>query len=115
MDCNGNYLTPANHSDITPKCVRRDWSGLAQVVGLEGTLRPYLQQESDKTAVVLKLWQAKDKENATIENLLLHLENLDRFDVIDDIEDLIGNKGFKAGEQEFLLITVVAFIKHVAD
>lgn len=51
---------------------------------------PHLVQESDKTAQILKLWQAKEKENATIPYFLQCMEKLDRFDIIDDTADLIG-------------------------
>lgn len=63
---------------------------MAQLVGINGQLRPHLAQESDKTAQILKLWHAKDKENATIPKLLECMEKLDRFDIIDDTADLIG-------------------------
>lgn len=73
--------------------VLSDWSGLAQLVGIDGQLRPHLLQESDKTAKILNLWHVKDKENATIPNLLQCMEQLDRFDIIDDTADLIGIRG----------------------
>lgn len=72
----------------------RYWAGLAQLLGIDGPLIPHLLQENDKTAQILKLWQAKDKENATIPYLLQCLEKLDRFDVIDDTADLIGISHF---------------------
>lgn len=49
-------------------------------------------QENDKTAKILNLWQARDRENATVPNLLKHMETLNRFDIIDDTADLIGRR-----------------------
>lgn len=71
-------------------CLFRNWRGLAQLVGIDGRHLPSLIQEENKTDQILKLWQTRDKANATIPTLLEYLERLDRFDIVDDIKDLIG-------------------------
>ncbi|KAF2887826.1 hypothetical protein ILUMI_18347 [Ignelater luminosus] len=64
----------------------RDWHGLAQLVGIGGEHVPHLQCGSDPTNKILTLWIKESEENATIKKLLMHLEQLDRFDIIDDIK-----------------------------
>lgn len=39
---------------------------------------------------MLTLWDEKDKNESTIDKFITFLEELDRFDVIEDISPLIG-------------------------
>ncbi|KAJ8941814.1 hypothetical protein NQ318_006791 [Aromia moschata] len=71
------------------KGLPRDWQGLAELCGISGEKIPSIQQDSDPSNKVLDLWNEKDRNGSTIDNFLLYLEELDRFDVIEDIELLI--------------------------
>ncbi|KAF5295369.1 hypothetical protein FQR65_LT01561 [Abscondita terminalis] len=74
---------------LTDKGLSRDWHGLADKVGITGEQLPSLQNDSDQTKRILDLWYERDKQGSTIENLFAFLEDLDRFDVIDDATLLI--------------------------
>lgn len=52
---------------------------------------PDLQTKSDKTHEILVMWKCKDKEKSTIKQLMHHLEEMDRFDILDDATKLISN------------------------
>lgn len=67
-----------------------DWNGLAELTGFSGVLLPHIQSEGDKTARILDLWYERDGDKATVQQLLNFLEELDRFDIIYDISDLVG-------------------------
>lgn len=68
----------------------RDWQGLADLIGFSGELRPHIQAEADKTVQILRLWHERDREKATVQQLFRYLEELDRFDIVDDISNLVG-------------------------
>lgn len=66
-----------------------DWHGLAQLVGIGGQVIPYVQSKGDATAEVLKWWMENGPGNATVKRLMDHLEEMERFDVLDDIKSVI--------------------------
>lgn len=68
----------------------RDWHGLAELVGIGGERVPHLQCGSDPTNKILTLWLKESKEDATVKKLLTYLEQLDRFDIVDDIKSSVG-------------------------
>lgn len=49
-----------------------------------------IAENKDPTNETLRLWSDQDPEGATINQLLLYLEDMDRFDVKDDLVDKIG-------------------------
>lgn len=67
----------------------RDYRGLAELCGISGELIRSISHDSDPTYKVLKLWSDQAKSEATVAKLIQYLEHLDRFDVVDDIEDLV--------------------------
>ncbi|KAJ8911451.1 hypothetical protein NQ315_013813 [Exocentrus adspersus] len=67
----------------------RDWAGLAELCQISGEKMPSLQQSSDPTNSVLDLWHENNQTESTIHNLIKFLEELDRFDIVDDITPLI--------------------------
>lgn len=73
--------------------VYRDWQGLAELVAIPGeriTQLQHEQNEEDPTLKVLNLWVEKSPDDSTIKNLFKHLERLDRFDIVDDVQELVG-------------------------
>ncbi|KAJ8969580.1 hypothetical protein NQ317_000077 [Molorchus minor] len=76
------------HGSIYPSTVS-DWHGLAEMCGISGEKIPSLQQDPDPSNKVINLWTELDNNKSTIHNLILYLEELDRFDIIEDIESLI--------------------------
>ncbi|KAL1491289.1 hypothetical protein ABEB36_011907 [Hypothenemus hampei] len=68
----------------------RDWRGLAELCGLPGEIIPGISQERDPTERVLKLWTRNCKTEATINKLIGFLEQLDRTDVVDDVQSLVA-------------------------
>lgn len=51
---------------------------------------PSLVHDPDPTNKVLTLWDERNKNESTIDKFITFLEELDRFDVIEDISPLIG-------------------------
>ncbi|KAF2904645.1 hypothetical protein ILUMI_01529 [Ignelater luminosus] len=74
---------------LSETSLSRDWHGLAQLVGIGGECVPHLLYGLDPTNKILALWLKESKEDATIKKLLMYLEQLDRFDIIDDIKTSI--------------------------
>lgn len=64
---------------------------MAHLCGIGGEYATGIHNNPDPTNKVLELWINKDFENSTIDKLLSYLEELDRFDIVDDITHLIGN------------------------
>jgi Death domain./TIR domain. len=71
------------------KGLPRDWQGLAELCGISGEKMPSLQQDPDPSNKVLHLWSEENKNESTIDKFITYLEELDRFDVIEDISPLI--------------------------
>lgn len=74
---------------LSEKGLQRDWNGLAELIGIGGEHIPSLRNDKDHTRKLLNLWYEKDKNKSTIKKLLVFLEDLDRFDVVDDIKIFI--------------------------
>ncbi|XP_031350316.1 myeloid differentiation primary response protein MyD88 [Photinus pyralis] len=74
---------------LTEDGLPRDWNGLAELVGISGECIPSLQNAKDHTKKLLSVWHEKDQKSSTICNLLTHLEKLDRFDVVEDVQYFI--------------------------
>lgn len=55
---------------------------------------PSLQLSSDPSNNVLEHWVDYNKDQSTVDKLLLFLEDLDRFDVIYEVKSLIGKATF---------------------
>ncbi|XP_018575417.1 myeloid differentiation primary response protein MyD88 isoform X2 [Anoplophora glabripennis] len=85
------------------KGLPRDWQGLAELCGISGEKIPSLQQDPDPSNKVLHLWSEEDKNESTIDKFIIYLEELDRFDVIEDISPLIEEdiNYFKQNTSEF--------------
>ncbi|XP_072944395.1 myeloid differentiation primary response protein MyD88-A [Epargyreus clarus] len=66
----------------------RDWRGLASLVNISSQIEASIKEYSDKVGKVIEIWINNDSE-ATIGQLLFYLQQLDRFDVHDDLLDLI--------------------------
>lgn len=66
-----------------------DWRGLAHLVGFKIEKIPVIACDADPTARVLTLWQKQDVP-CNVKKLQEFLEQLDRFDVLDDAADSIG-------------------------
>lgn len=72
----------------------RDWRGLAHSSNLSGEILPLLMSHSDPSAYILSIWQEKQKD-ITIKDLQLALEEIDRWDIIDDTLELFEKDAAK--------------------
>lgn len=70
----------------------RDWQGLAELVGIPGHRIPNMKDEFKEkvTEKILEIWYENNKNGSTISLLLQNLEHMERFDIYDDIIELIG-------------------------
>ncbi|XP_012272432.1 myeloid differentiation primary response protein MyD88 [Orussus abietinus] len=66
----------------------RDWRGLAHLLNLDGEIMPSIMSEPDPTGHILSIMR-KDFKSFMVKDLRTMLETLDRWDVVDDTEDLI--------------------------
>jgi Death domain. len=73
----------------TPWTFCRDWRGLAQLVGLSGQMVALIGVKSDPTAQVLSHWR-----QGSLGILRSILGQLDRWDVVDDTEDMMSERQF---------------------
>lgn len=67
----------------------RDYRGILQCIGLNEFL-PNVQAKPDPMKEVLDLWTNNHPTNATICQLQFILGNIDRWDVVDDANDVFG-------------------------
>ncbi|XP_041977596.1 uncharacterized protein LOC121731949 [Aricia agestis] len=68
---------------------QRDWRGLASLANITNELKLSIDTQcKDKVGKVLELWIDMNDGTATVQNLLKHLELIDRFDVQDDLKTL---------------------------
>lgn len=67
----------------------RDWRGLAHLIGLKAEKIPVIACDSDPSARVISIWQKQENSLGTIKQLQDFLGELDRFDIVDDIADMI--------------------------
>jgi hypothetical protein len=65
----------------------RDWRGLAQLTGLSGQMVALIGSKPDPTAQVLGQWR-----QGTLGLLRSVLGQLDRWDVVDDTQNAMGEK-----------------------
>ena len=72
------------------KC--RNWQGLAGLCKIHANYEASIVNNPDPTSKVLNLWQTQDPDSSTIKQFILFLEEMDRFDVVTDIDELIGIK-----------------------
>ncbi|XP_075992980.1 myeloid differentiation primary response protein MyD88-like isoform X1 [Anticarsia gemmatalis] len=70
-----------------PIRVPRDWRGLASFADISNELLSYIQEQPDKTGTLLTIWQQKN--SPTIGDLLDNLCKIDRYDVHDDVAELL--------------------------
>lgn len=68
----------------------RDWRGLAHLIGLKSEEIPVLAFDTDPTARILHLWHKQSKSLCTIKQLQTYLEQLDRYDIVHDTAEMIG-------------------------
>ena len=65
---------------------RRDWRGLAELMGCEMLTIQNIEKTSNPCGALIS--QAK---NVTVNQLIEYLEKMDRYDVVDDTITLMGN------------------------
>ena len=65
----------------------RDWRGLAHLSNLTGEMMPLLTTHSDPSAYILTVWEQKCKD-IMIKDFQAILEELDRWDIVDDTLEL---------------------------
>ncbi|CAD1475681.1 unnamed protein product [Heterotrigona itama] len=76
----------------------RDWRGLAHFCKLGGEIMPLLTSHPDPTTYILATWQKKEKD-ATIKDLQIALEEIERWDILDDTSKFFEGDGEKYIEQ----------------
>ncbi|XP_050577281.1 myeloid differentiation primary response protein MyD88 [Bombus affinis] len=76
----------------------RDWRGLAHVCKLSGEIIPLLTSHPDPTAYILTVWQQQRKD-ITLKDLQTVLEEIERWDILDDTSKLFEKDGERYLEQ----------------
>ncbi|XP_076233415.1 myeloid differentiation primary response protein MyD88 [Calliopsis andreniformis] len=76
----------------------RDWRGLAHISNLGGEMMPLLTSHSDPSTYILTAWEQKER-NITIKDFQAALEELDRWDILDDTLELFEKDAEKYLEQ----------------
>lgn len=81
----------------------RDWRGIIELCGLRKGYYDIVDNSSDHMEKLLELWCLKEGDlcpKANVEQLLQFLEEIERFDVADDIKDIIADDVQKFEEFE---------------
>lgn len=77
----------------------RDWRGLAHLLEFNGEIMSLLVSHSDPTTYMLTMLE-NNKKNITIKNFQTMMEEMDRWDIIDDTEAIFQNDAVKYLEQQ---------------
>lgn len=77
----------------------RDWRGLAHLLELNGEVISLLVSHSDPTTYMLTMLE-KNKKNITIKHFQTMMEQMDRWDIIDDTEAIFQSDAEKYLEQQ---------------
>lgn len=77
----------------------RDWRGLAHLLELNGDIMSLLVSHSDPTTYMLTMLE-KNKKNITIKNFQVMMEQIDRWDIVDDTEAIFECDAAKYLEQQ---------------
>lgn len=80
----GRLILPTENS------LNRDWRGLLFLTKVNLAHHAHIEAQSKPTEAVLQRWQKDFPETATIGQLILHLEELDRLDCVDDSYENFG-------------------------
>lgn len=68
----------------------RDWRGIAHLAGIQNlNTTTIINNQPDAMAKTLQLWLTENKSTATFANLRTFLEIIDRWDVNDDISEIL--------------------------
>ncbi|XP_055374442.1 myeloid differentiation primary response protein MyD88 [Condylostylus longicornis] len=68
----------------------RDWRGVADLAGLRSVYGQSIQMHSDPMEKLLQIWCSKDnEETASVDNLIKFLVEIDRWDVLSDINEIL--------------------------
>jgi len=71
--------------------VRRDWRGLAELAGVTGESMSYLEMKGNPLQELLKMLPTVSNSRLkTVKDLKAFLAIIDRYDVVDDGESLLG-------------------------
>lgn len=82
---NSKKVLPADGPDR----LSRDWRGIASLINISNEVVESIYGLADKTAKVIDLWCQKRDGTATLGKLMEYLQLIDRYDVYDDLQDLI--------------------------
>ncbi|XP_070169776.1 myeloid differentiation primary response protein MyD88 isoform X2 [Polyergus mexicanus] len=77
----------------------RDWRGLAHLLEFNGEIMSLLVSHPDPTTYMLTMLE-KNKKNITIKNFQTMMEEIDRWDIIDDTEAIFHIDAVKYLEQQ---------------
>ncbi|OAD53744.1 Myeloid differentiation primary response protein MyD88 [Eufriesea mexicana] len=76
----------------------RDWRGLAHLCKLGGEIMPLLISHPDPATYILTAWEQKEK-STTLKDFQTLLEEIDRWDILDDTLELFERDGERYLEQ----------------
>lgn len=76
----------------------RDWRGLAHLCKLNGQLMPLLISDPNPSDYILRTWE-KDQKNVTLKDFQIVLEEIDRWDILDDTTELFERDAERYLEQ----------------
>ncbi|XP_017789085.1 PREDICTED: myeloid differentiation primary response protein MyD88 [Habropoda laboriosa] len=76
----------------------RDWRGLAHLCNLSGEVMPLLISHADPSAYILTAWEHKEK-NTTLKDFQAVLEEIDRWDILNDTLELFEKDAERYLEQ----------------
>ncbi|XP_015175094.1 PREDICTED: myeloid differentiation primary response protein MyD88 [Polistes dominula] len=82
-----NLLNPTKYI-LSDNGLPRDWRGLAHLANIKGELLPFVSSHSDPTEYILNTIAKKTNDN-NIANFQCMLSTLERWDIIDDIQEFI--------------------------
>ncbi|CAL7947620.1 unnamed protein product [Xylocopa violacea] len=77
----------------------RDWRGLAHLCNLSGELMPLVTSHPDPATYILTAWQQKE-QSITFKDLQIVLEEIERWDILDDTLELFERDAARYLEQE---------------
>ncbi|XP_076657894.1 dynein regulatory complex subunit 3 [Halictus rubicundus] len=117
IECKEVISTLLNPPKVIPSenGLPRDWRGLAHLSNLGGEVMPMLTGHPDPSTYIITFWQNKEK-NVTIKDFQAVLEELDRWDILDDTSELFERDAEKyLKEVERSLTTANEIVNEVEE
>ncbi|CAG0892138.1 unnamed protein product [Cyprideis torosa] len=109
---NGSSSLLLDGGDVLSSTPPSDWRGIAECMGVSPETRHHWELINDPVRQLLDEWPSIAPDNATVADLIERLQDIDRFDIIDDLKSYFENdlKRWVSSEESSYLSTASGLV-----